>query len=75
VVTFGLVIGLIVYLVGRASALSSWAVWFLRFWGFLSTAYIGFRPDDIDWAKKAQQTAVVAEGVYIVLMIILYVLA
>ena len=60
---FGLVIALVVhFLVGNSSVV---AIVILLIWGLLSTLYLGYEPDPIDWAKKSQQVGIVAAAAYV----------
>jgi hypothetical protein len=61
---FGLVIALVVhFLVGNSSSVV--AIVILLIWGLLSTLYLGYEPDPIDWAKKSQQVGIVAAAAYV----------
>ncbi len=60
---FGLVLALIVhFLVGNGSVA---ALVILLIWGFLSTLYLGYEPDPVDWANKSQQVSIVAAASYV----------
>ena len=65
---YGAAIGIIVYFVGQAIWPSWAAVVFLSFWGLLSILYLGYSPDPIDWANKAQQTGIVGAISYAVVI-------
>ena len=41
--------------------------------GFASVGYIGYLPDPIDWAKKAEQTATFATASYLIVTVALFV--
>ncbi len=69
---YGILLALGVFLVSRPGF-----IWYptpiaglsiLAVWGLLTAGYVGFRPDSIDWAGKARQTAVIAMVAYIATM-------
>ena len=58
----GFLIALVVhFFVGSGSVV---ALIMLLIWGLLSTLYLGYEPDPIDWAKKSQQVGIVAAVSY-----------
>jgi hypothetical protein len=62
---FGLIVAVLVHFLARTITDLSLAVIFLKFWGLLTTLYLGYAPDPIDWAKKSQQTAGFAAITYV----------
>lgn len=60
---YGFVIAFVVhFFLGRQSVI---AAVLLLIWGLLSTLYLGYEPDSIDWAKKSQQVGIVAAVAYV----------
>jgi len=72
--TVGVLFGVAVHLLGRFAIEGGWTL-LITFSaiGFVSVAYIGYMPDPIlDWAKKAEQTAVIATVSYLIVTVSLF---
>jgi hypothetical protein len=71
---FGAALALVVGLIPHFFIGSWWATVVLWVIGFLAANYIGYQPDEIDWAKKAEQTALIAAAAYVILSLGLFLL-